>query len=388
MMNRRSFLASVPLAALAGSLGAAKADKSGEYLVYIGTNTHTKSKGIYAYRFQPSSGKVSPIGLVAETPNPSWLTVHPGLRYLYAANEAELKREPGKPNNISSFALDRASGKLTFLNRASAGGQGPCYVSVDRTGKSLLLANYGSGSVAALPIQTDGRLGEATAFVQHKAASVDAQGQPRPRGHCILASPNNRFVLAADLGLDQVLVYRFDAAKGTLTPNDPPFAKVASGTGPRHIAFHPNRKLVYVVSEMGNIVTTFQYADSTGTLTELGTVSTLPKDFTAKSTSAEIEVDRAGKFLYTSNRGHDSIAQFAIDPKKGTLTPVAYVPTQGKTPRNFALDPTGRYLFAANQDSNNIVVFRVDPGTGKLTPSGTVIDDAPEPTRVLFVPAI
>jgi 6-phosphogluconolactonase len=383
-MNRRGFLASVPFASLAGAFAAGKAAKGGEYIVYVGTNTHSKSKGIYAYRFQPSSGKVTPIGLVAETPNPSWLTVHPGLRYLYAVNEAELKREPGKPNNISSFALDRASGKLTFLNRASAGGQGPCYVSVDRTGKTLLLANYGSGSVAALPIQTDGRLGEATAFVQHKGATANA----RPRGHCILASPNNRFVLAADLGLDQVFVYRFDAAKGTLTPNDPPFAKIASGTGPRHIAFHPNKKLVYVVSEMGNIVTAFQYADSTGTLTDLGTVSTLPKDFTAKSTSAEIGVDRAGKFLYTSNRGHDSIAQFAIDPKKGTLTPVEHVPTQGKTPRNFALDPTGRYLFVANQDSNNIVVFRVDPGTGKLAPSGTVLDDAPEPTRVLFVPAM
>jgi 6-phosphogluconolactonase len=387
-MNRRTFLTSVPFASLAGALAAGTAAKGGEYIVYVGTNTHSKSKGIYAYRFQPSSGKVTPIGLVAETPNPSWLTVHPGLRYLYAVNEAELKREPGKPNNISSFTLDRTSGKLTFLNRASAGGQGPCYVSVDRTGKVLLLANYGSGSVAALLIQTDGRLGEATAFVQHKAASVNAQGQPRPRGHCILASPNNRFVLAADLGLDQLFVYRFDAAKGTLTPNDPPFAKIASGTGPRHIAFHPNKKLVYVVSEMGNIVTMFQYADSTGTLTDLGTVSTLPKDFTGKSTSAEIEVDRAGKFLYTSNRGHDSIALFAIDPKKGTLTPVEYVPTQGKTPRNFALDPTGQYLFAANQDSNNIVLFRVDPNTGKLTPSGTVLDDAPEPTCVLFVPAM
>jgi 6-phosphogluconolactonase len=379
---------SVPFASLAGALAAGKAAKGGEYIVYVGTNTHSKSKGIYAYRFQPSSGKVTPTGLVAETPNPSWLTVHPGLRYLYAVNEAELKREPGKSNNISSFALDRATGKLTFLNRASAGGQGPCYVSVDRTGKVLLLANYGSGSVAALPIQADGRLGEATAFVQHKAASVNAQSQPRPRGHCILASPNNRFVLAADLGLDQLFVYRFDAAKGTLTPNDPPFAKIASGTGPRHIAIHPNKKLVYVVSEMGNIVTMFQYADSTGTLTELGTVSTLPKEFTAKSTSAEIEVDRAGKFLYTSNRGHDSIAVFAIDPKKGTLTPVEYVPTQGKTPRNFEIDPTGQYLFAANQDSNNIVLFRVDPNTGKLTPTGTVLDDAPEPTRVLFVPAM
>ena len=388
LMRTVSQIALTILASLVAGMGLAMAAGSGEYIVYIGGNTRTKNKGIYAYRFQPSSGKVTPIGLVAETPYPSWLAVHPNLQYLYAANENEFKPERGKPSNMSAFAMDRKTGKLTLLNRSSAVGQGPCHLSVDKTGKSLMLANYGSGSVAVLPIQPDGRLGEATAFVQHKGSSADPKRQQGPHAHCILPSPDNRFVLAADLGLDEVLVYHFDPAKGTLMPNDPPFAKVAPGAGARHFAFHPNGRYVYVVTEMGNTVTTFGYQANKGALTELQTVSTLPKDFTGRSSSAEIVVDRAGKFVYSSNRGHDSIAVFAIDAKKGTLTPVEIVPTQGKTPRSFAIDPTGQYLFAANQDSHNIVLFRVDAKTGRLTPAGQVIEDAPEPTMVLFVPAM
>ena len=376
------------LASLVAGMGLAMAAGSGEYIVYIGGNTRTKNKGIHAYRFQPSSGKLTPIGLVAETPYPSWIAVHPNLRYLYAANENEFKPEPGKPSSMSAFAMDRKTGQLTLLNRASAVGRGPCHLSVDKTGKSLLLANYGSGSVAVLPIQPDGRLGEATAFIQHKGSSADPKRQQGPHAHCILPSPNNRFVLAADLGLDQVLVYRFDAAKGTLMPNDPPFAKVAPGAGARHFAFHPNGRYVYVVNEMGNTVTTFSYQSNKGALTELQTVPTLPKDFTGRSSTAEIAVDRAGKFVYASNRGHDSIAVFAIDSKKGTLTPVEIVPSQGKTPRSFAIDPTGQYLFATNQDSHNVALFRIDASSGRLTPAGQVIEDAPEPTVVLFVPAL
>ncbi len=380
----------ITLAILVSLVAAPAADrpaKGGEYIVYVGTNTRTKSQGIYAYRFQPSAGKVSPIGLVAETPYPSWIAAHPNLQYLYAANENEFKPERGKPSFMSAFSMDRKTGKLTLLNRASAVGQGPCHLSIDHTGKTLFLANYGSGSVASLPIQPDGKLGEAASFIQHKGSSANPQRQAGPHAHCILPSPNNRFVLTTDLGLDEVLVYRFDAAKGTLTPNEPPFAKVAAGAGARHFAFHPNKRFVYVVTEMGNTVTTFAYDDAKGTLTELQTVPTLPKDFTGRSSSAEIVVDAAGKFVYSSNRGHDSIAVFSIDSKKGTLTPVEIVPTQGKTPRNFAIDPTGRYLFAANQDSHNIVVFRIDAKTGKLTPTGTVLE-APEPTAVIFVPAL
>jgi 6-phosphogluconolactonase len=390
-MTKTSRLISAVVVSLvigASAWGADKPPKSGEYFVYIGSNTRVKSKGIFAYRFHPASGKVTPVGLVAETPYPSWLTVHPNQQYLYAANENAFKPTPGQPSTISAFAIDRKTGNLSLLNQASAVGRGPCHLSVDKTGKWLLAANYASGSVVVLPIQPDGRLGESSAFVQHQGSSVNPQRQQGPHAHCIFASPDNRFVLATDLGLDQVLVYRFDAAKGSLAPNDPPFAKVAPGAGARHFAIHPNKKLVYVVSELANTVTTFQYDGAKGTLTEIQSVPTLPKEFTGRSSSAEILVDRAGKFLYTSNRGHDSIAVFAIDSKKGTLTPAGHVPTQGKTPRNFEIDPTGRYLFAANQDSHSIVLFRVDAKTGKLTPADTVLEDSPEPTMVLFVPGL
>ncbi|MCC7175697.1 MAG: lactonase family protein [Bryobacterales bacterium] len=387
-MRTAAQIALIVLAALIAGVGLIGAAGSQEYLVYIGTNTRNKSKGIYAYRFQPSSGNITPIGLVAETPYPSWIAVHPKLQYLYAANENEFKPERDKPSNISAFAMDRKTGQLTLLNRASAVGRGPCHVSVDRTGRALMLANYGSGSVAVLPIQADGQLGEATAFIQHKGSSVDPKRQAGPHAHCILPSPDNRFVLAADLGLDQVLVYRFDAAKGTLAPNEPPFGKVPPGAGARHFVFHPNSRYAYVVNEIANTVTTFRYQANKGVLTELQTVPTLPKDFSGHDLASGILIDRAGKFVYVSNRGHDSIAVFAIDPKKGTLTPVEHVPTQGKTPRSIALDPTGTYLFAANQDTHNIVLFRVDSKTGRLTPTGQVLDASPEPTAVLFVPAL
>ncbi len=386
-MNRRSFLNAVSVMPLGVRDGSASAAAGNEYLVYIGTNTRTKSRGIYAYRFDPSTGKVASLGLAAETPYPSWLAVHPSLQYLYAVNESEFTPDRGKPSLVSAFAIDRASGKLTLLNRASAVGQGPCHASVDASGRHLMLANYGSGSIAVLPIQPGGRLGESTAFVQHQGSSVNPQRQAGPHAHCAGPSPDNRFLLAADLGLDQILVYRFDAAKGTLAPNDPPFAAVTPGAGARHFAFHPNRQWIYVVNELANTVTAFRYGEAKGTLSEFQTVQTLPKDFTGRSSSAEVAVDRAGRFLYSSNRGHDSIAVFAIDPKKGALTPVEHVSTQGKTPRNFAIDPTGRYLFAANQDSHNIALFRANEKTGRLTPTGTVIEDAPEPTMVLFVPA-
>jgi len=385
-VKRRSFLGTLPAAGLFGRLEPGLSAASAEYLVFIGTNTRTRSRGIYAYRFDAGTGKIDLLGLAAETPYPSWLALHPNQRYLFAVNENEFQPEPGKPSLTSAFAIDRASGKLTLLNRASAVGQGPCHASVDATGRRLMLANYGSGSIAVLPIQTDGRLGEAIAFVQHQGSSVHPR-QAGPHAHCVAPSPDNRFVLAADLGLDQVLVYRFDSARGTLAPNDPPFARVAPGSGARHFAFHPNRRLVYVVNELSNTVTVFNYDTGGGKLTELQTVPTLPAGFTGRSTSAEVAVDRAGRFLYTSNRGHDSIAIFSIDARRGTLTPVGHVPTQGKTPRNFAIDPTGRFLFAANQDSHNIVLFRVDAKTGGLSPAGTVLEDAPEPTMVLFVPA-
>ncbi len=356
----------------------------GKYLVYVGTGAEKADKGIYAYRFDAATGQLTSLGRVAESDNPSFLAVAPNHRFLYAVNETThfAGRNTGA---VSAFSIDPASGKLTLLNEVSSVGVGPTHLVVDKTGKDVLVANYDSGSVAAFPIHADGRLGDASAFVQHHGSSVNPQRQEGPHAHSIYTSPDNRLVVSADLGLDKVLVYRFDAAKGTLTPNDPPFVKVNPGAGPRHFAFHPSGKFGYVINEMGSTVTAFSYQAASGTLHEIQTISTLPKDFKGENYPAEVEVGRSGKFLYGSNRGHDSIAVFAIDAQKGTLTPVEYVPTGGKFPRNFQIDPTGTYLFAANGNSGNITVFRIDASTGRLTATGQVLQ-VPSPLCVIFVP--
>lgn len=363
--------------------GAEKARAGGAYLVYLGTYTAKKSKGIYAYRFDAATGRSTWLGLMAETTNPSFLAVDPNRRFLYAVNEVT-NYEGGKSGGVSAFAIDRKTGKLSFLNEVPSRGADPCTVALDKTGKNVLVANYTGGSVAAFPVLADGRLGEASAFVQHTGSSVDRERQEGPHAHMIGLSPDNRFALAADLGLDELLVYRFDPAKGSLELNDPPFAKVHPGAGPRHFVFHPNGRFVYVISEMKSLVTAFSYDAAGGVLHELQTISALPKGFAGVSDCAEIDVHPSGRFLYGSNRGHDSIAVFAIDGAKGTLAPVEHVSTEGKTPRHFAIDPTGAYLFAANQDSDNIVVFHIDPATGRLTPTGQALD-APSPVCVTFV---
>lgn len=355
---------------------------SGDPTMYIGTYTRSTSKGIYAYHFDSATGKATPIGLVAETENPSFLAIHPNQRFVYAANEISMYQGQAA-GSISAFAIDPATQALKPLNRVSSRGSGPCHVTVDKTGKWLFAANYNSGSVAAFPIHEDGSLGEASAFFQHAGSSVNKQRQTGPHAHVVALSPNNRFVLVADLGLDQAFTYRIDPAKGGLTPNDPPFAKLAPGSGPRHVAFRPDEKFVYALSEMLSTVTTFRFDGSHGSLKELQTLSTLPKGFSGTSTTAEIVVHPDAKFVYTSNRGDDSIAIFRIDPSRGTLTFVDRTPTQGKTPRNFAIDPSGTFLLAANQDSGNIVTFRIDGGTGRLTPTGEVLD-VPSPVCILF----
>ena len=366
-----AFLALPFLAATAGAA---------DYFLFVGTYTNQNSKGIYAWRFEANKGTLAPVGLVAETPSPSFLAVHPNQRFLYAVNEVS------KEGTVTAFSIDRASGKLTALNTVSSRGAGPCHLALDKTGRSLIVANYGSGSVAAYRIAQDGRLSEATAFIQHSGdPGPVTQRQAGPHAHCVAISPDNRFALVADLGLDRICVYRLDAAKASLVPNNPPFAKTAPGAGPRHLAFHPNGRWFYSINELASTITAFSYAS--GALHLVENFSTLPKDFKGQSTTAEIAVAPSGKFVYGSNRGDDSIAVFAVDPSKGTLTSIQHIPTQGKTPRNFALDPTGAYLFAANQQSNNIVLFKIDLATGRLTPAGTSID-APTPVSLVFVPSV
>ena len=344
---------------------------------YIGTYTRGKSKGIYAWHFNESTGKLAPLGLSAETSNPSFLVVHPNHRFLYAVNE-------NRSGEVSAFAIE-AEGKLKFLNSTSSKGNGPCHLAVDRTGKYVFVANYGSGSIAVLPIHDDGSLGEASAFVQHEGSSVDKARQQGPHAHCVTQSRDGRFLLVNDLGLDEVLVYRFDASKGALTPNDPPYGKTAPGTGPRHLAFSRDGHFAYVVGEMFSNITAFRYDAARGSLESSQVISMLPADFHGNNSGAEIAIHPNGKFLYGSNRGDNTIAVFAID-SAGKLTSVTRVSSGGKTPRNFAIDPAGKYLFAANQDSDNVVVFRIDAATGIPKATGDVLE-AGAPVCVTFLPA-
>jgi 6-phosphogluconolactonase len=349
-------------------------------LVYVGTYTRGGSRGIYAFRFQ-SSGKLVPLGLAAESSSPSFLAEHPNHKFLYAVNEA------GREGKVSAFAIDAKTGKLSPLNDVSSGGSGPCHLAVDKTGKWLTVANYGDGSMAVIPVQADGRLGAPAQVIKNTGSSANPQRQRGPHAHQVVFSPDNKYLLLADLGLDKIFVYRFDAAGGKLTPNDPEAGKVEPGAGVRHFAFHPNGRAVFAINEIGNTVTAFHWDPAKGTLTSYQTVPTLPASFKGNNSTAEIVVDRSGAHVYGSNRGHDSIALFAVDKSKLTLTPVDHAPTLGKTPRNFTLDPSGKFLLAANQDSSDITVFKVHPNTGQLTPLGQPVKDAPMPVCILFVGA-
>jgi 6-phosphogluconolactonase len=349
----------------------AQAQAGGKYLAYVGTYTQegSQSKGIYVYRFDEDSGQITSLGLAAETTNPSFVAVHPNGRFLYAVNEVQNYQGPNS-GGVSAFSIDRATGKLTFLNEVPSRGADPCYIIVDKAGKHVLVANYTGGSIAVFPVLADGTLGEATDFVQHTGHGTNPQRQESPHAHSIDLSPDNRFAFVDDLGLDELKVYKYDSAKGSLTPNTPAFAQLDPGAGPRHFVLHPLGKFAYVVAEMGCTVTAFSVNLKKGTLQRLQTVSTLPKDFKGENDDAEIHIHPSGNFLYASNRGHDSIAVFAIDPQKGTLTEIEDVPTQGNIPRSFEIDPTGNFLFAENQKSDDIVVFRIDSNTGKLTATG------------------
>jgi 6-phosphogluconolactonase len=356
-----------------------------KYFVYVGTYTEngSESKGIYVYRFDSATGRLTPIGLAAETTNPSFLAVHPNGRFVYAVNEvSNYKGE--KSGAVSAFAIDRATGKLALLNQVATKGGDPCYITVDQSGKYVLVANYAGGSVAVFPVLKDGRLGDTSAFVQHIGHGTNPQRQEGPHAHSIDMSPDNRFAIVDDLGLDQSLVYPFDGATGSLVPNQAKIARANPGAGSRHFAFHPNGKFGYVINEMQSTVSAFRYDPAAGELQPLQTISSLPKTFTGQNEAAEIQIGASGKFLYASNRGQDSIAVFAIDVNQGTLTPVEYISTKGASPRSFEIAPGGSLLFAANEKSDNIVLFRINAQTGRLTPTGSVLEIA-QPVCVKFV---
>lgn len=369
-----------------GSTAKASAPAEGKLLVYFGTYTRRESKGIYVYEMDLKTGTLTPLGtnaLAAESVNPSFLTIHPDGRRLYAVNEIG-NYEGKKAGAVSAFSIDPETGKLKLINQQSSKGGGPCHLVVDGSGNNVLVANYGGGSVACLPIDGQGGLKEASSFVQHEGSSVNPRRQQGPHAHSINVSPDNRFAAVGDLGLDQVLIYQLDAVSGELTANAPAFAKVSPGAGPRHFAFHPSGRFAYVINELHCTVTAFAFDAKQGVLTERQTISTLDVPLQKGFSTAEVQVHPSGRFLYGSNRGHDSVVVFAIDQNSGRLTRLQVPSTGGTTPRNFGIDPTGTYLLAANQNSDNVVVFRIDPATGSLSATGVEIE-VPTPVCVKFL---
>ena len=369
------------LATLSGFASAApKKAVSGQYYLYVGNYTN----GIQAFRYDTNALSFESLGMVGETPRPSFLTVHPNGRFLYAVSE--LGNNGQTDGGVYAFSIDKSTGKLNFINKQASGGGGACHLVVDKSGKFLLVANYGTGSIADFPLNDDGSLGASAARVQFEGSGPDQKRQKGPHAHAVVLSPDNRFLFVPDLGADKIRIFKFDPSNGHLTPNEPAFATVKPGAGPRHFALAPGGGFAYAVDEMGSSVTGFRFDRPAGSLIEIEAVSTLPADFSGENNSAEIQIDAAGKFLYASNRGNNSIAVFAIDHQTGKLNRVEITPTQGATPRNFTIDPTGKYLIAANQDSNSIVVFERNQKTGKLTPANKTAD-SPSPVCLLFIPA-
>ncbi len=358
--------------------------------MYVGTYTNYgnpgngRAEGLYLYYVDPVSGDLTLQQTVNDVANPSFQTLHPNGNFLYSVNEGLMTEgQPG--GGVSAFSRDPQTGKLTFLNRQQSHGTSPCYISVDPSGQCAMVANYSSGSVAAFPIGGDGQLGPASYVDQHEGSSINPNRQQGPHAHAIIVDPSHQFALCTDLGMDLLFIYRLNAAAGELTPNEPIGAPLPAGAGPRHLVFHPTKSLLYVINELGSSVTTMAWDGEAGTAEALQTISTLPAGYNEETTCADIHLDAAGRFLYGSNRGHDSIAVFAINEDDGLLTTIEQTSTEGRTPRNFALSPDGKLLFAANQNTDTIVTFRRDEATGRLTPTGQVTA-VPSPVCLTFAP--
>ena len=357
----------------------APAPAGGTMLVYVGTyTTGAKSKGIYVSRLDLGTGALSAPQLAAETPSPSFLAVRPQGDFLYAVNEVSTFN--GEPvGSVSAFAIRKETGTLAPLNQASSAGPGPAHLSLDRTGRTVLVANYGGGSIALLPVGRDGRLGAPTSFIRHTGTSVNPDRQREPHAHQIIVDPSNRFAYVADLGIDKVMIYRFDAAKPSLTAAAPPSATLKPGAGPRHAAIDAAGRFVYVINELDCTVTVLAGNAGDGSLAEVQTLSTLPPGESLQRgySTAEIALSPDQTHLYGSNRGHNSLSVFSVDKASGRLAYVSNTPTQGQTPRGFGIEPGGGYLLAANQNSDSVVVFKIDRATGTLTPGATIAVGAP-----------
>lgn len=354
-----------------------------DMLVFFGTYTSGPSKGIYSYKFNSKNGTLTPLSSTErEIKNPSFLAIHPDGKHLYAVSE--IGEVDGKPGGMLwCYSINLQDGKLTFINKQTTGGSGPCHVSLDRTGKVALVANYDSGSIASFPVNDDGSISEASSKIQHHGSSVDPDRQSSPHAHSINTSPDNRFALVADLGLDKILVYSLNPKNGQLEASEAAFNKTPEGGGPRHLFFHPKGQYVYVCNEMKSSISAYRYNPKNGSMSLIETISTLPSEMKGNST-AEIQIHPSGKFAYCSNRGHDSIAIFTIDQKSGNLSASGYAKTMGNKPRHFSIDPSGSFIIACNQASNNIVVFKIDKNSGGLTQIGDTIS-LPSPVCVKFL---
>lgn len=362
--------------------------KAKEMLVYVGTYTSGKSRseGIYIYKLNLASGELKSYKTVKNVVEPSYLAIDKDKKYLYAVNET-VEYEGAKSGAVSAFAIDQKTGDLKFLNKQPSLGGAPCFITVSENEKFVLVANYVGGNVSVFPVQTGGKLGAAVDSAQHSGSGANKERQEAAHAHSIMLDKNNGFAFANDLGIDKVMIYRFDVKTGKLKPNQTQaFYKTKAGAGPRHFAFHRNGKFAFVINELDTTISSLAYDARQGTLKEIQTVPTLPAGFSGANTCADIHVSPNGKFLYGSNRGHDSIVSYRIDEKTGKLEYVEHVSTGGKTPRNFAIDPTGRFLLAANQNSDSIVVFRIDEKSGKLVLTGNVAQ-VPTPVCLKLIPA-
>jgi 6-phosphogluconolactonase len=378
--SRRHFLKAGGIGLLGAFASRAHAWSNQSRVMYVGTYTSGKSEGIYVYQFNPS-GKLTRVNSIGSI-NPSFLAIDRTKRYLYSVNE--VGQYAGKPGGgVSAYAIERGTGNLRLLNEQATQGADPCHLSIDNKKSLLFVANYTGGSVSVMQLRTDGTVGSMMDLEQHKGSGPKEQ-QKGPHAHCVILDRSERHVLAADLGIDKVMIYRFDRAASRLMPAQQPFTELQAGAGPRHLTLHPSGKFLYVINELDSTMSAFRYEEVNGTLTHIETLSTLPSDFSGVSYCADVHVSPSGKFLYGSNRGHNSIVVFEIDQRTGKLKLVEHVSTQGNWPRNFTLDPSGRFLLVANQRSDNVVTFSIDTRTGRLTPAD-YIEEIPSPVCLKFL---